>query len=483
MKAKRNVSALLIAIILPALLIVIAHGPARAEENLTDPSIPPLMNGAPAGPKPADGSPVPAPLAGTRFQGAVNAPTITVWYGPAQTFGPNGDPQKWVNIVGNVSPPGQLADLTYTLNGGPLRALDWGGSGNDNNRLIEPGDFNIDIDYTDLMPGNNTVIITATNATAEVTNATVIVNYQNGPVWTPGTYTTNWASAAGVQDAAQVVDGNWVIDSGGARPAIVGYDRLLAVGDLSWRDYTVTVPVTVHSLNANRSPGVGLIVRWMGHFDSGTGNQPFVGWRRLGALAWYRYQDGQPPTEGLQLLGHEGQELASKPFTLVTGRTYLYKVSISSNPSPDQPATYRFKVWNASQPEPAGWDFEEQGRPGEPRNGSIILLAHHADVSFGNVTVNLISTEPKPELTIVMAGTGGGAVVADPQRATYRFGEDVLLTAVPHAGSTFAGWQGDVEGANPAAVEMFADRNVTAIFDSIAELQYQAYISIVQAGE
>jgi hypothetical protein len=173
--------------------------------------------------------------------------------------------------------------------------------------------------------------------------------------------------------------------------------------------------------------------------------------------------------------------LASKPFTLVTGRTYLYKVSISSNPSPDQPATYRFKVWNAGKPEPAGWDFEAQGRPGEPRNGSIILLAHHADVSFGNVTVNLVSTEPKPELTIVAAGTGSGVVIADPQKVSYRFGEDVTLTAVPDAGSAFVGWEGDATGtANPIALEMFADRNVTASFNSIAELQFRAYLSMVR---
>lgn len=62
-----------------------------------------------------------------------------------------------------------------------------------------------------------------------------------------------------------------------------GYDRLLAIGDMSWKDYEVTVPITVHSLNTNdlsNSAGVGLIARWRGHFQVGS-EQPAAGWRKL----------------------------------------------------------------------------------------------------------------------------------------------------------------------------------------------------------
>ncbi len=431
--------------------------------DLLDPSIPPLSGGAPATAKPPSLARVASPPAGTRFQDAPAAPVITVWYGAAQTFGLKGDPQKWVNILGNVSTVAPLASLTYSLNGGAAQPLTVGPNGS---RLAQAGDFNVELDYTDLLPGNNTLVITATDQSAGVSNANVTVSYQGGGLsWPAGTYVTNWTGATKVNDVAQVVDGQWVIDAGKARPTVFDFDRLVAIGDISWRDYTVTVPVTIHSINTNKSPGIGVMVRWQGHYDAENGIRPYVGWRRLGAMAWYRYEKGTPPTEGLQLLGHRGLELGTKPFTLVPGTTYIYKVSVTSSPNPSKPATYRFKMWNAALTEPATWDIEKEGIAGEPRNGSVLLVAHYADASFGNVTVELASTEPKPELTVGTSGTGTGTVGVNPQKATYRFGEDVVLTATPSGTSTFEGWVGDIGGAsNPTTVEMFADRSVNAVF-------------------
>ncbi len=438
--------------------------PSPIEDPRNDTSIPPLVGGSLATPKTA----VPAPRGpvnpGTRFQASPNAPAITLWYGPTQTFGPNGDPQKWINIVGNVT---SAVSLTYSLNGGPAKVL---AIGPDDSRLSRGGDFNIDLDYIDLNAGNNTVTITATDSLSVTTQAVVTVNYQARPgTWTPGTYTIDWSTANQINDVAQVVDGNWMISGGSARPvssAATGFDRLIAIGDMSWRDYTVTVPVTVHSKEDNKSPGVGMIVRWWGHFDNGTGRQPFVGWRRLGAMAWYRY-DKVTATEGLQLLGDGGTTLGTKGFSLTLGTTYMYKVSVTSNADPKKPATYRFKVWPQAQTEPAAWDFEVPGVSGEPPSGSIVLVAHHSDVSFGNVTVVLNSVVSKPKLTLGTMGTGSGSVVANPQKGSYRFGENVTLTATPNAGSTFVGWQGDAKGtSNSAIIEMFADRNAKAQFSN-----------------
>ena len=442
-----------------------AHQSLTIEAQRNDATIPPLVGGSPATPKTAVFAPRGAANPGTRFQASPNAPAITVWYGPTQAFGPNGDPQKWINIVGNVTSAPALASLTYSLNGGPAKTL---ATGPNNSRLINSGDFNIEIDYTDLLPGNNTVSITAIDGGGGTTPAVVTVNYQARPgAWTPGNYTIDWTTAAKINDVAQVVDGNWMISGGKARPtaaAATGFDRLIAIGDMAWRDYTVTVPITVHAMDLNKSPGVGLIVRWLGHFDNGVGLQPLVGWRRLGAMAWYRYEKATA-TEGLQLLGNTGTTLGTKGFSLALGTTYMYKVSVTSNADLTKPSTYRFKVWPQAQTEPATWDLEKTGIAGEPRSGSIVLVAHHADVSFGNVTVDLTATQPKPQLTLGTTGTGSGSVVADPQKAAYRFGEDVTLTATANGGSGFAGWQGDADGmTNPTAIEMFADRSVNAQF-------------------
>src|SRR5260370_14574808 len=46
-----------------------------------------------------------------------NQPIFNVWYGDNQSFGQNGIPQQWVNILGNASAPSGIASASYTLNG------------------------------------------------------------------------------------------------------------------------------------------------------------------------------------------------------------------------------------------------------------------------------------------------------------------------------------------------------------------------------
>ena len=76
---------------------------------------------------------------------------------------------------------------------------------------------------------------------------------------------------------------------------------------------------------------------------------------------WYRWKNNPAPAEGLQLLGHRGLLLGESARTLSLNTPYIFKISVTSNANPAKPATYRFKVWEASQAEPATWDFEQQG--------------------------------------------------------------------------------------------------------------------------
>ena len=431
-------------------------------------AMPPLFGGAPTEPQGPRPQPDTAARPGVLFQDSPDAPAINIWYGSSQQFGPKGDPQKWINILGNVSSAVPLSSLTYTVNAGPPQTL---ATGPDNMRLALNGDFNIELDYTDLLPGNNQVVITALDTALASSQAVVTVNYAAAAPWAPGTYTTNWGTAAKLTDVAQPIDGQWVIDNGSARPTVIEFDRLLGIGDLSWRDYTVTVPITILSIDPagfpgpSNGPGIGVMVRWQGHYWTDGDTQPRTGWRRLGALGWYRWKNNPTPAEGLQLLGHRGQLLGESTRTLSLNTPYIFKIGITSNPNPGKPATYRFKVWEAAQAEPATWDFELQGNNGEPRSGSIVLLAHHVDARFGNVTVDLASVAPQPTLTLLTTGTGDGDIDAVPNKATYRFGEDVTLTATPATGSTFQTWLGDLSGTtNPGALEMFGNRQVSALF-------------------
>ncbi|MEZ4515546.1 MAG: DUF1349 domain-containing protein [Chloroflexota bacterium] len=97
-----------------------------------------------------------------------------------------------------------------------------------------------------------------------------------------------------------------------------------------------------------------------------------------------------------------------------------------------------------------------------------MLVAHHVDAKFGTVTVDLNSVASAPKLTTGTSGTGSGTIAAVPNKTTFKFGEDVSLTATAADGSTFTDWVGDVSAdeanGNVASFEMFSNRDVTAVF-------------------
>ena len=123
-------------------------------------------------------------------------PNIDVWYGPTQQFGHIGNPQTWVNILGNVSDPDGVSSLVYTLNGGPERTLS---IGPDSRRLAHPGDFNVDIAVEELLDGSNQVVITATDNNDHQSVENVTIEYSAGNVW-PLPYTIDWSTAASIDE-------------------------------------------------------------------------------------------------------------------------------------------------------------------------------------------------------------------------------------------------------------------------------------------
>lgn len=323
-----------------------------------------------------------------------SAATINVWYGDNQVFGALGVPQKWVNILGNVTESTTVTSLSYSLNGGAPRALSMGP---DTRRLQNAGDFNIDLSIDDLVNGANTVVITA-QASGGTTTKTVTVQFHRNNVW-PATYNVTWASVANLQDAVQVVDGRWTFSAAGARPLEWGYDRVLAVGDILWSDYEITIPVTIHAIDTSSkaynsvsiSPGLGIIMRWYGHEDWGTALkgpwQPVIGWEPLGANVWYDWGNN-----GLLFLAGEDGLYQADPANrkLVIGNTYYFKMRVETRPSGG--GMYRAKMWQAGQSEPATWDMSGQEGSGDIPGGSLLLVAHHVDATFGNFSVVPLTT-------------------------------------------------------------------------------------------
>ncbi|MBW3548938.1 MAG: fibronectin type III domain-containing protein, partial [Actinobacteria bacterium] len=323
------------------------------------------------------------------FTTTAPGPVIDVWYGSHQVFGERGQSQTWVNILGNVSVVDGISSLHFSLNGGPSSALS---IGPDKRRLDAPGDFNVEIAYSDLKSGLNDVVITATDDLGQTSVEGVTVDYRAG-ITAALPYTTDWGSAVKIADDAQVVDGLWALDGDSVRSIKLGYDRLITLGDLSWQDYEVTVPVTVYGLGPGAgtpesgAPLVGLALRWQGHTPRDS-EQPAIGFYPTGAFAWYRWSD---PAR-FELTGNDGSPVtrASSP-TLSFGVPYVFKARVETVAGGTR---YDFKVWEANATEPAEWLLSIEEDAG-PATGSVGLIAHHADARFGNVSVTpLVSSAP-----------------------------------------------------------------------------------------
>ena len=313
---------------------------------------------------------------------AAQVPVVDVWYGASQDFGAIGVPQQWVNILGNTSDVDGVQSLGYTLNGGPTRPLSMGA---DPRRLDETGDFVIELSVDELLPGANQVLITATDTLGNSNTEFVTVN------WTPGVtpslpHAVDWSTAGVIGDVAQVVDGRWALTPGGVRIQDTGYDRLIAIGDRSWTDYEATVVVTVHSidhLNGDPSPSngplVGMGLRWQGHTQLSS-EQPRTGFWPVGAYASYHWTP--TGTERFEIFA-EGLPITTGSGSVVIGDTYTFKVRVQTQPSGH--GRYSIKAWRAGEAEP-GWAVTLDGTA-DLSGGSLLLAAHHADVTFGNVNI------------------------------------------------------------------------------------------------
>ncbi|MCF6158468.1 MAG: hypothetical protein E3K32_07820 [wastewater metagenome] len=313
--------------------------------------------------------------------GNTNPPGIDVWYGDYQRFGHLGMPQRWVNILGRVSDPelDEVISLTYSLNGKPEIPLS---TGPDGKRLNSMGDFNIDVAYEDLMCGQNQVTITATDTFGNTAKKVVDVRYNCGNIW-PDMYSIDWGSVSRIEDVAQVVDGLWTVEDGRIRTAEIGYDRMIAIGDILWEEYEITAPVIIHQLGtATHRGSVGFVMRWKGHYDW-DGSQPLWGWYPFGAFGGYDWFHG---TYKVRIFGNT-QSIAedTNSWRVKQGVEYFFKMRVETV---DGRGMYFLKIWEKSGPEPLEWDLKGQGVEGELHEGSLLLLAHYADVSFGNITIN-----------------------------------------------------------------------------------------------
>jgi hypothetical protein len=308
-------------------------------------------------------------------------PAINVWYGTHQVFGTFGQTQAWVNVLGNVTDQDGVQSLTYALNGGTATVLT---IGPDTRRLQSAGDFNADIAWSSLRVGDNTVLFRATDKLGNASAQSVTITLKSGATRNLP-YTINWSTSTPLNEQAQLVDGLWTVDQKGLHIVQPGYDRLVDVGDLTLRDFVVTVPVTVYGFGPganvypSNEPLVGLGLRWPGH-TAIDNKQPAWGWYPSGAFAWFRWYS---PSK-IEMRGNNDTPDSKVSASMTLGTKYIMKAQAKTQSNGS--TVYSFRMWPASGTEPTTWNDQIAVDNG-PATGSIILIAHQVDAAFGSVTV------------------------------------------------------------------------------------------------
>lgn len=321
---------------------------------------------------------------------------IRIWYGENQQFGQLGQPQRWVNILGNVQLP-DLEKIIYSVNGSLPDTLS---TGPDLHRLAESGDFNIEVGWDQLMSGPNEIVVSAYNQSGTSYSSRTHIQVTKGETW-PMPYHVNFREVRDLQNVVQIVDGQWELTSEGVHTRVPYYDRVLTMGDTSWCDYEATILLTIHDWTPSQ-PGpptynvshFGVAMRWRGHHADG--RQPGRKWFPLGAQGefllkqetdscrWRILFDGRmeekPPkyADGTNsLLVNQAIWIKTQVITLSNGKT-----------------RYRFKQWSKGSTEPEDWDvegFEVHDYP----SGALCLVPHNSDVTIHSVRVEPLEASRK----------------------------------------------------------------------------------------
>ena len=327
--------------------------------------------------------------------GAANA-RIHIWHGTEQKVGHLGDSQQDFNLIGHVEEPDKLLSLQYALNDSIPVELNFRSF----RRLAMHGHFNADIPIAALAPGPNTIDLKGRFIDGTVARQVVSLTRLSGA--SPLPLHIDWSEVADPQDVGQYVDGHWQLGEHGLRPAHVGYDRLFLLGDRTWQDYQITAAVTIHDVAPDTGPlsggnGLGVVMRFAGHVVGGPRNfpvaQPKWGYQPFGAIAWLRWQRGEPDGPAVRqfMYGAVKKETDYGTVPVHTGETYVLKALCHTLPDDADGrgvTRYAFKLWHAAAQEPPAWDWEHvQVSEHALRRGGVALLAHHVDASFGDISV------------------------------------------------------------------------------------------------
>jgi hypothetical protein len=319
--------------------------------------------------------------------------SIQVWHGDIQHFGDMGRAQRWVNVLGNVIGAREGDKLSYSLDGQSFHDLTLGG---DLHRLAETGDFNVEISWEDLSPGVNTLYLKLIPTEGEAQQKEVELHVGEAKTW-PLPYSVDFSELTkeDLQKSVQIVDGQWELTQSGLRTSRHFYDRVISVGDTTWKNYEATALITIHGFTPSE-PGpptydvthFGMAFRWRGH--STDGRQPSRQWYPLGAQGEFLLMSDEQ-TAKWRILFDGGQgapkpEYAQKENSIALVQKMYIKGQVVTLENGD--TRYRFKQWMLGDQEPEEWDVEgiEDGER-DYSSGALCLVPHNSDVTLHNVMV------------------------------------------------------------------------------------------------
>lgn len=345
----------------------------------------------------------------------MNDVTIELWYGERMRSGHAGTPQLLFTVPGRVHPAVGVS-LTARLNGGMRRRIAVGPS---HERVLAPGDFLVEFPVARLRRGMNHLELRLECGGRVVTS---VVEIERDPAGrAPLPLDVAWSDPVRLSAHAQPVDGRWVLDGGGVRPAEIGYDRLMAVGDVTWSGYEVTVPITLHrfaALETTHPKGIGqlfgVLMNWVGHYQLPSMIDPrrrhkvmlreavqrplrALGvkqpafpkafWLPQGALFSYHWSEARQ-CHALRIeSGQTGMPLAEDEsgYRIEPGTAHVFRCrSVRQSSGLNR---HLFKVWASGTREPDRWMLECDGLPGELHAGCALLLTHFSDVTYGPIAV------------------------------------------------------------------------------------------------
>jgi len=257
--------------------------------------------------------------------------------------------------------------------------------------LARKGDFNIEIEREDLQPGRNTVYLTVELNQITLESQEITVNYNGDLTW-PITYEIKWNEVEKIQDVVEIIDGDWKLTESGVRTNFKYYDRVLAFGDVDWRNYEVETTVTFHDFTppvegppTYNVSHVAIASRWPGHDKDNL--QPNRKWHPLGATSEFRITDNYDSCRWRIFDGEMFYEEQTVDQYRQIKPEVVYKMKHRVMDLSETETQYSVKFWEATLEEPENWDFQAIEVNTIRESGSALLLAHNTDVTFGNVRV------------------------------------------------------------------------------------------------